>query len=286
MDDHIDKWIREAEDRWLDHVRQQTTGLFAHTFLPSHGQDHHLRVWNICKSLLREISGFNNLMDHELVEGLLLAAWFHDTGMSLSMDKEHGLLGRKMCEEFLSDRAHPKPLRYGEVLDAIEFHDLKEESVYARFTPEKPPAVLNILSIADDMDALGIIGIYRYAEIYLHRKIPLQMLGVRILGNAGERYRNVASSCANAPSVVRSCSQQYLVLEQFYNLYNQQLLMERDPGEVFRGHLGIVNTIHRLGVEGGMRPELFSQNLDQNRAGITLQTYFNELKDELEKARI
>ena len=73
---------------------------------------------------------------------------------------------------------------------------------------------------------------------------------------------------------------------KFYNLYNQQLLLHGDPEEIFWGHLGIVNYIRRLGVEGKVRPEQYLQKLDLAKEGMTVQTYFKELKDELEKAHL
>jgi HD superfamily phosphodiesterase len=282
----MNQWIREAEKKWLDPLYQNALRLFEGTFLPSHDQEHHLRVWNICKNLLLELSGFNNRLDPDLVEGLMVAAWFHDLGMSLKTDMEHGSLGRKMCEKFFLDHALRKPERYGELLEAIEKHDLKEEPVYAVFVPENPPGILDILSIADDLDAFGIIGIYRYAEIYLHRNIPLHLLGIRILENARKRYGNMVNSCIHCPSVVSSYRGQYDLLVEFFNLYNQQMLVHSDPQQIFRGHLGIINHIRLLGVEGLVRPEHYLQKLDGAEAGATVQSYFNELKDELDSASV
>lgn len=278
----MNQWIREAEEKWLEPLYQNALQLFEGTFLPSHDQEHHLRVWHICKNLLLEISGFNKKMDPDLVEGLMVAAWFHDLGMSLRTDMEHGILGREMCEKFFLDHALPKPIRYGEVLEAVEKHDQKGESVYALFVPGTPPGILDILSIADDLDALGIIGIYRYVEIYLLRKIPLHLLGIRILENAMNRYGNMVNSCAHCPWVISSYRGQYDLLVEFFNLYNQQILIHGDPQQVLQGQLGIVNHIRRLGVEGLVRPEYYLQQLDRAKAGTTVQSYFNKLKDELE----
>ena len=37
--------------------------------------------------------------------------------------------------------------------------------------------LLTILSVADDLDAFGFIGIYRYSEIYLTRGIDPEKIG-------------------------------------------------------------------------------------------------------------
>ena len=52
--------------------------------------------------------------------------------------------------------------------------------------------------------------------------------------------------------------------------------------EVSRGHLGIVNYIRELSVEGRIRPEHFNRDLEKREPGNTVMAYFNELKDELE----
>jgi len=77
----ITERIEWAEERWLERVRPYTAQLFEETFLPSHDQGHHSRVWNICKTLLLDLEKYDSVADRGLVEGLLLASWLHDTGM-------------------------------------------------------------------------------------------------------------------------------------------------------------------------------------------------------------
>jgi HD superfamily phosphodiesterase len=71
-------WIDLAELTWLDELYAHAANLFQHNFLPSHDHSHHLRVWNLCKSLLREVNVFCSDMDQSLVEGVMIAAFFHD----------------------------------------------------------------------------------------------------------------------------------------------------------------------------------------------------------------
>jgi hypothetical protein len=286
LEQRIYNWIIKAEQKWLHRLQLHVSALFDMKFLPSHDQSHHLRVWNICKTLLPEIAGFNEMMDQDLVEGLIIAAWFHDTGMSLSIGKEHGALGRELCERFLNGQELPRPLRAAELLEAIERHDLKEEPVYGEFGAGTPPGILALLSVADDLEAMGLIGIYRYTEIYLNRGIPLKELGFQVLENAGKRFRNIVSSCRQCGPLVKTYHQQYNELAVFFDAYNRQLLAESDPAVVYCGHVGIVNYIRKWSVEAGVRPEHYLQELEGIEPGAIVQTYFNQLKNELERARL
>ncbi len=283
MEKRIDTWIGEAEERWLEPLQRHVTGLFARTFLPSHDQTHHQRVWNNCRILLREISRFNARPHRSLVEGVMVAAWFHDSGMASDPGRKHGALGREMCEEFFREGGYQIPERYSELLDAIENHDRKGDRACTGFTAEESPGILDILAVADDLDALGTIGIYRYAEIYLHRSVPPWSLGVSVLGNAQARFMSMAKCCSTCPALMERASGQYTVLTDFYNLYNQQLLTGTLPDEVMWGHLGIVNHIRRMCVEGGVRPEQMIHSPDLKNAGMMVKSYFKELKDELEQ---
>jgi HD superfamily phosphodiesterase len=291
LDTEIDNWIREEEEKWLDLLQQHSSAIFSRTCLPSHDQSHHLRVWKSCKDLLREIAGINSPLDRTLVEGLLVAAWFHDMGMVRKAGKEHGRIGREMCEEFFRSRGLHVPHRFVELLEAIEKHDNKEDSVYDTILPGQPTGILNILSIADDLDAMGITGIYRYSEIYLLRGIPLRKLGLSVLKNGRTRYRNILKSCAHCSPVIRSVRLQHAILEGFFNFYNQQLLVEKRPEQVFTGHLGIVNHIRRLSLAGRIRPEQFPEEMEAPGSpgpgpGETVITYFRSLKDELESGSL
>ena len=44
-----------------------------------------------------------------------------------------------------------------------------------------------MLSVADDLDAFGFTGIYRYSEIYLMRGINPNQLGHLIIENAAKQ---------------------------------------------------------------------------------------------------
>ncbi|MEN8229673.1 MAG: HD domain-containing protein [Bacteroidota bacterium] len=286
MDNLIDIWISHAEKNWLETLHNHAEDLFSTTFLPSHDHHHHRRVWNICRNLLREIATFNTLMDESLVEGVLIAACFHDLGMVHSTQEDHGHLGREICETYFKKSTIHPPSRFVEILSAIEQHDIKEKKIYSGIHPDTSPGILDILSIADDLEALGVIGIYRYTEIYLKRNVTLHNLGIRILGNATARFKNISESCTNCPLLIREYHRQYSDLVSFFDSYNQQLLIERDPGEVYYGHIGVVNYIRTLSVEGETRPENFLRKVGVNNPGTIITNFFTSLHHELDQARL
>jgi len=283
LKEQTDTWIRAAEAAWLEPLREHVSGIFTGTILPSHDQTHHARVWRHGKMVLGELAGRGIPVDRSLAEGVLVASWFHDTGMAIDRGKVHGRLGKEMCQDFFSGQGLPRPALYDKVMAAIEFHDRKGMDGHPGFTPGNPPGIAEILSVADDLDALGTIGIYRYTEIYLLRGIPVQKLGTSVLENAYNRYRNMAVSCSLLPELSAIIRDRYDRLCSFFNCFNQQLLTVRSPEEVWSGHLGVVNHIRRLSVEGKTRPEDFPQSLGNLHSGSTVISFFNNLKNELEK---
>ena len=178
------------------------------------------------------------------------------------------------------------PPRFSEILGAIEEHDNKEDKRCSVIQPEASPGILDILTIADDLEALGIIGIYRYIEIYLTRNITLGNLGTRILGNVRARFKNITNSCINCSRLISKYRLQYSILVSFFDSYNQQLLTEPHPEKVFHGHLGIVNYIRSLSIEGHIRPDDFISEPGMDKAGTIVTSYFTALNNELDKARL
>ena len=262
------------------HAAQQ----FSRSFLPSHDHTHHQRVWNICKNLLKELSPLNAQLDEVLVEGILIAAWFHDLGMVQSTREDHGKLGKELCASWFLNQAGQKPELFTEILNAIQWHDNKKDGAYSALNRNRRPGILSILCIADDLEAMGTIGIYRYAEIYLMRKAALSELGSIILKNAEVRYENLKLNCMLCETLMRSYQTPYEILQNFYLEYNIQLLRELNPEYVFAGPLGVINYIRTLGMEEKIRPEYLSKHIAQEDA--TVKSFFKTLTNELDQARL
>lgn len=282
MNAPIDIWIGQAEEKWLGALYSYARQVYQSTFLPSHDHSHHRRVWNISKQLLREIATLKSSLGPDLVGGVLIAALFHDLGMAQSTREDHGRLGRELCFSWFSDSGLTPPSGFDSILDAIEMHDRKE----ARINPEaeSPPGILSILSVADDLEAMGVIGIYRYAEIYLLRGIPMEDLGGRILENAEHRILNLTSS-AYCPGIIAQYRKQFDELCFFYKQYIRQLKGVEQAERVREGQLGVINYIRSQGMTQKIRPEDLSRRAEEDGKELMIKAFFSKLKNELEKER-
>ena len=276
MDPALEIWIDRAEATWLDELYNNAKTLYNNNSLPSHDHTHHMRVWNLCKALLNEIATFNSRMDQSLVEGVLIAAFFHDLGMATSTREDHGMLGSELCKSWLGDKGRVRPERKEEILKAIELHDRKDVQIYTSFNPETPPEILTFLSVADDLEALGIIGVYRYAEIYLKRGIPLEEPGTRILANVKTRFEHLSEGCRLCNRLLEKYRQQYEDLCLFFEQYNLQLKAVSQADSVNTGHLGVINYIRKHGLD----------TREMQGADSTVSDYFKKLENELAQARL
>jgi len=272
----LEIWINRAEETWLDALYEHAKALFQNSPLPSHDHTHHLRVWNLCKSLLREIATFNSRIDQSLVEGVLIAAFFHDLGMATSTREDHGRLGSERCMSWFRDSTRTKPERFEEIIRAIELHDRKDLQMYKSFSPELEPEILGILSVADDLEALGTIGIFRYAEIYLERGIPMEELGTRILANVLTRFEHLSDGCQQCDRLLTRYRQQYDELCFFFQEYNTQLKAVSQADTVSSGPLGVINYIRKHGMD----------KTALNQASSEVNDYFRKLEYELDQARL
>jgi hypothetical protein len=275
LEHEIEIRIDLAEAKWLDILYAHAETVFRNSSLPSHDHTHHRRVWNLCKTLLREINTFNPGIDQSLVEGVLIAAFFHDLGMAYSTREDHGRLGREQCRSWFMDTGREPPERFEEILKAIELHDRKDIQIYKSFNRETSPEILGVLSVADDLEALGTIGIYRYAEIYLLRGFTLEELGNRILANAGTRFENLSGGCRLCPRLIEKYRTQYDELCLFFEQYNDQLKNASRPETVFSGPLGVINYIRTAGKGKTSEPG----------TGSDIANFIRKLKNELDQAR-
>lgn len=190
MTQALKQGIREAEEIWLLPLFNHCHELFSAVFLPSHDHLHHYRVWSHAKDLMLLMAASGCRIPPMLPQQLILAAFFHDAGLTSTQDEKHGLESRRLCEEFFSGGHHPLPEGFPEVLDAIEHHD--DKSFRGRSITGHPDRqLLLLLSASDDLDAFGYTGIYRYAEIYLCRGISPAELPGRILENLCNRFNNL-----------------------------------------------------------------------------------------------
>jgi hypothetical protein len=210
--------IRSAEINYRHILEEYFTAAWGETILYSHDIDHHRRVWYYAKELLTEISAAGEDIDPGLPRKLIIASYLHDLGMSIDPGIRHGILSRELGKSFLkTNNLHES--EYFDVLNAIEHHDDKEYKTPGSTNNQ----LLRILSAADDLDAFGFIGIYRYLEIYLVRGIQPEIVGYEIRENALKRYQNLEATFGNHAGLIERHRKRFLLLDDFLTKYNRQI---------------------------------------------------------------
>ena len=237
MDSPVQTQIREAENRWYAKLRDHCKQIFSGVFLPSHDEVHHSRVWFHARNLLQLIheKGTGPVDDSRPEadsgpdaeplparvnpEELILSVFFHDTGLSKNAGEKHGMESMQLFDEF---RESNREL-FGQfanssiqrIRHAIKHHDDKS-STQDTWKAMSAPDLLNLLSSADDMDAYGLLGIYRYAEIYLLRGIKPEDLPARVCANVRNRFENLEKNFSTLPGFLKDQRSRYLQVYEFY----------------------------------------------------------------------
>ncbi|HNT92958.1 MAG TPA: hypothetical protein PKJ71_04575 [Bacteroidales bacterium] len=189
-------FITQAEQKYGKLLRDECQRIFSGADMPSHDHLHHERVWKNAALLLGRLYEAGMVNDPGLAEKAIIAAFFHDTGLTVNRGPDHGTQSSHFCIGFLrtvgirgSDRR--------EILNAVEMHDNKEYSGHSN-----PASLAAILSVADDMDAFGQAGIARYEEIYSMRGIPAGEMPGMIIPNVRSRFRHLESTYSMFPDIV------------------------------------------------------------------------------------
>jgi HD superfamily phosphodiesterase len=239
----------------------------------SHDIEHHRRVWKYAKELLPHYKEIPLPEVNDLPKKLIIACFLHDIGMSVDTGVRHGHHGRKFCKHFLKE-IHLKETDFRDVLSAVEYHDKKE---YSSTTGKND--VLNILSVADDLDAFGYIGIYRYSEIYLLRGTDPTQIGYLIRENAAIRFENFKSLFGEHLNLYNRHRKRYLILDGFFEIYNQEIKIynfgDSDPA----GHCGIIEILSNHIRDKKSAIELMT-NYQQLSRDILINNFFSSLKSE------
>jgi hypothetical protein len=236
----IEAAIESAEKKYRQKLEEFFTEIWNGTLLISHNLDHHRRVWLYTKELLPEITGSGSKISPMLPEKLIIACYMHDIGMCFERGIRHGKKGAEICRQFLA-RNKMNESGYKEVLYAIENHDNKE---YINYSPGD--VILTVLTAADDLDAFGFIGIYRYSEIFLTRGIPLHLLGYRIRENAERRYLNFISVFGYNAELADKHRHRFLILDKFFDNYNRESSREPGYNNGPEGYYGVIEIISEM----------------------------------------
>lgn len=203
----VDEEIRAAEIKLTGVLDNYVQGCFEGVWLPSHDLKHHQRVWFWAKSLLVALAQKGVEFSNEYVEGLMIAAYFHDVGMVKTLAPEHGRVSAQFAEEFVARCLSEEPVCLSEIIRAIELHDRKEY-LDAELDLHSP-SIYTLLTVADDLDAFGALGFYRYLEIYLMRKMDVELIIDAIERNIVVRFGFVSKLLCADESLQRIHTARY-----------------------------------------------------------------------------
>ena len=270
----ISEKISTSETKYKALLEEFFKNIYDETFLPSHGIDHHRRVWNYAKEILQHLNYHNFELDQLLTDNLIIACYLHDTGLSVDAGIDHGLEGRRICERFLSLNKLPI-FEFSEAVLAIEHHDNKEYT-----TINKPENLLTILSVADDLDAFGFTGIYRYLEILIVRNKPLPVLGRFIVDNCEKRFNHFMRTYGFIPYLRDRHSVRFELINSFFQAYNQQAVSYIFDNQNTAGYCGVAELISQILKE--KKPDL---NTLLSYPDPLIQWFFSELQNEMDGNR-
>ena len=266
--------IESAELQFKQILEEYFMSVFDENTLFSHGLNHHRRVWNYARELISIADDNSSVAEPSLPKRLIIASYLHDTGMSVDPGIIHGIYSRELCLGFFRNYDIDEA-EYSDVLLAIENHDNKEYK-----NPAGGSDLLTLLSVADDLDAYGYAGIYRYSEIYLKRGFSPSKIGYLILENAAKRFGNFKSKYESSGEFFARHKLRYELLDNFFSEYNAQIGTYKFGSGHPYGYPGVIEVFldilnKNLDIKDLLnKPEAFSY--DQ-----ILSWYFKGLNNEL-----
>ncbi len=201
---------------------------FSHTWLPSHDHTHHRRVWLFAKELVRALCTEGCHFSESKLEQLIIAVFFHDTGLTQTLDASHGRESREICRKFLNGFSAFSTDSAETILAAVEKHD---DKTYAESFPpgkELPDDILTMLAVCDDLDAFGATGVFRYLEIYVQRGVPLRMMPEKVLENLEKRFHFLVQNFNMLGNFIQVHKKRYHYTADFYRKMGLQFAS--DPG--------------------------------------------------------
>ncbi len=265
--------IESAELRFKQILEDFFVSVYDDKNLLSHGIDHHRRVWCYGKTILSVPLRKHNSAPVCNPSKLIIACFLHDIGMSVETGPRHGKHSRELCLQFLEKNKLNED-DYHDLLDTIGNHDKKD------YTSESERNdLLTVLSVADDLDAFGFTGIYRYSEIYLTRGISPYKLGHLILENAKNRFDNLEKTFDSRNAFVQKQRKRYEILGNFFLHYNKQVesydFLKADP----EGYCGLIQLFITL-IKYKMEFKDFFREAEIYRDDIIIGPFLNGLKSE------
>jgi HD superfamily phosphodiesterase len=280
----IDSTLKTVEEKWLQTLFTRCKEIFSQTYLPSHDESHHFRVWLFAKQLIRELEKANYSFDVNRIEKIILAIFFHDTGLSVEPGAEHGRFSRRFAGEFFKQSPVKPPDGLDEVLTVIEKHDDKEYAGTFAQPSASPDGLFLVVNASDDLDAFGITGIYRYAEIYLLREIQGKDLAIQVQENSAIRFRGFFSVYGFLGPFAEHQRIRYQILQKFYN----DLIFQHKTGTVSKitGPSAVIQQIQQSVLEKKLPLKQLIREAETTSNDPYVLDFFRLLGDEVGDAMV
>ncbi|MBW6501499.1 MAG: HD domain-containing protein [Bacteroidales bacterium] len=266
--------VYNAEKKYLNLLENFFVRTWGETMLWSHGIEHHRRVWQFARELLATVSDSKTPNPQISPDNLIVACYLHDLGMAADPGPNHGVLSYQLCKKFLAENKLSES-QFDETLSAIENHDNKEFPYSS-----SQNQILKMLTAADDLDAFGFIGIYRYSEIYLARGILPERIGYMIRENAGFRYKNFRAAFGSYQTLITKHAERYFILDDFFSAYNNQVPGYRFVNQNPSGYCGVIEYFNETGIEKDSVQRLVTGPFLKT-SDHTINWYFNGFLKEL-----
>ena len=270
-----DDLISKAELLYKEKLESWFIHIFSDTNLPSHDITHHRRVWCYTKKLIRTLSESRYDLAKDLPSKLIIASYLHDSGMAIDRGPKHGTYSREFCLRFFIEY-NLDIENFSDVPEVISLHDDKEY-IYKG----SPTDLITILSVSDDLDALGLTGIYRYSEIYIERGTDLKKLGDLVLKNIASRYNHFIESFGFDKQLVKKHKKRYNEVVNFFEEYNKQVKDYQFNVNELSGNCGVIEVIANTIKQKPFSIEEIISNGVKEKDEI-IKDFFRKLKIELE----
>ncbi|HEX2976523.1 MAG TPA: HD domain-containing protein [Bacteroidales bacterium] len=229
--------FESAEQQFKVLLEDFFTSIYDEKSLPSHGIGHHRRVWNYARELAPVLTGYNT-PNPSFPGSLIIACYLHDLGMAIDPGITHGHHSANLCRQFLLQHGL-KESDFPGLLSAILNHDNKN---YGSNSAED--GLFTILSVSDDLDAFGFIGVFRYFEIYSCRGISINRISDAIRENAQKRFSHFEEIFSFDQLLTHKHRERYEVLDQFFAGLKDQLTGSIKPGTF--DHIEIIKVLEAM----------------------------------------
>lgn len=208
---------KTVEKQWRPILETACKKAFAETHIPSHDFSHHRRVWRYSRELLNSIDSEEETQQCRNLGNLLAAAYFHDTGLTIEPGEEHGAASLQLFNSWTSNHPDIADITDERAAEAILRHDDKTYKLsHSASRQLSSNETLTLLSIADDLDAFGFLGIARYTEIYLLRGVSPCHLPGKVVKNLESRWQFIEPFLVQLPTLYTLHRERYQIAHQFF----------------------------------------------------------------------